>query len=94
MSGRGFRLGEVYETVKGKLDLVTESVGSLDDSIEEFANLDEEMDTLREFGNEKRAYSCTSKNMDMVEMDEELNDEFSGKVLNYGVHVYGVEFGI
>jgi len=41
MGGRGFRLGEIYETVKGELNLVTEFVGPLDDSIEEFANLDE-----------------------------------------------------
>ena len=41
MGGRGFRLGEVYETVKGELDLVAEFMGPLDDSIEEFANLDE-----------------------------------------------------
>ena len=41
MGGRGFRLGEVYETVKGELDLVTEFMGPLNDSIEEFANLDE-----------------------------------------------------
>jgi len=41
---RGFQLGEVYETVKCELDLVTESVGSPDDSIEEFANLDERQD--------------------------------------------------
>jgi len=51
-----------------------------------------EMDNLREFGNEKRAYSCTSKKMDMVEMSEDLDDKFSGKVLNSGDHVYGVEF--
>jgi len=41
VGGRGFRLGEVYETIKGELDFVTEFVGPLDDSIEEFANLDE-----------------------------------------------------
>ena len=44
MGGRRFRLGEVYETVKGELDLVAEFVGSLDDSIEESANLDERRD--------------------------------------------------
>lgn len=53
-----------------------------------------EMDTLRELGNEKRAYNCASKNMDMVEMDEDLDDELSGKVLNSDAHIYGMEFGI
>lgn len=42
----GFRLGEVYEAVKGKLDLVTEFVGPPYDSVEEFANLDERRDEL------------------------------------------------
>jgi hypothetical protein len=41
ISGRGYRLGEVYETVEGKLDLVAEFVGTPYDSVEEFANLDE-----------------------------------------------------
>ena len=52
------------------------------------------MDALREFGNEKRPYSCASKNMDMVEMSEDLDDKFGGKVLNSDGHVYEVEFGI
>lgn len=37
---RGFRLREVYETVKGKLNLVTEFVGALYDSVKGFGNLD------------------------------------------------------
>lgn len=44
MCRRGFRLGKVYEPVEGELDLVTEFVGPLDDSIEEFANLGERRD--------------------------------------------------
>lgn len=34
-------MGEVNKTVKGKLDLVMEFVGTRYDSIEEFANLDD-----------------------------------------------------
>jgi hypothetical protein len=34
------RLGEVYETVKGELDLVTKFVGASDDSVKGFTNLD------------------------------------------------------
>jgi len=49
------------------------------------------MGTLGEFGNKEEAHSCTSENMDMVEMSEDLDDEFSGKVLNSGTHVCGVE---
>ena len=41
VGGRGFRLGEVHETVEGELDLVTEFVGALDNSVKGFANLHE-----------------------------------------------------
>ena len=37
----------------------------------------------------KGAYSCTSENVDMVEMSEDVDDEFSRKVPNGGVHVWG-----
>jgi len=39
VGGRGFRLGEVYETVKGKLDLVTKFVGVPHDGVKEFTSL-------------------------------------------------------
>lgn len=39
ISRRRFCLWEVYETVEGELDLVTEFVGASDDSIKGFANL-------------------------------------------------------
>lgn len=52
------------------------------------------MGALREFGNGKIAHSCTSENMDVVEIREDLDDELGGKVLDRGVHVYGVESGI
>jgi len=32
--------------------------------------------------------------MGMVEMSENLDDKFSGEVLNGGIHVHGVESGI
>lgn len=43
VSRRGFCLREVYETVEGELDLVTEFVGTPDDSIKGFANLYERL---------------------------------------------------
>jgi len=39
-----FRLGEVYETVEGEFDLVTEFVGAPYDSIQESTNLHERGD--------------------------------------------------
>lgn len=39
ISRRRFRPGEVYETVEGEFDLVTEFVGAPDDTIKGFANL-------------------------------------------------------
>jgi len=37
----------------------------------------------------KGAYSCTSEDMDMVKMGEDVDDEFSRKVPNGRMHVWG-----
>lgn len=39
----------------------------------------------------KGEYSCTSENVDMVKMGEDMDDEFRRKVLDGYVHIYGVE---
>lgn len=49
---------------------------------------------LRELGNEKKGeYSCTSKNMGVVKMGEDVDDQFGRKVLDGGVHIWGVGLG-
>lgn len=40
---------------------------------------------------ENGEYSCTSKNMDMVEMGKNVDDKFRWKVLDGGMHNFGVK---
>lgn len=49
------------------------------------------MSFLGGLGNEKGTYGGASENMDMVEMSEDLDGEFCGKVLDGGVHLWGGE---
>lgn len=84
---KGLRLGEVYETVEGEFDLVAEFVGAPYDSIKRFANLGEvSMRFCVNWETKKGEYSCASKDMDVVEMSEDGDEDFCGKVLDGGAH--------
>lgn len=85
----GIRLGEVNETVKGQLDLVTKFVGAPHDSVKGFTSLHGVvgMGFCVSWETRKGSYSCTSENVDVVEMSEDVDDELSRKVPNGRMHV-------
>lgn len=50
------------------------------------------MSALGETEKEWGAYGCASEDVDVVEMNEDLDDEFCRKVLDGSVHGHGMGF--